>query len=178
VVRACSQGPEDYSQRAGLVDTLIKAKEDKAKEGRPASGKGSRPNTKVAAGRSQKVGCQYRFSVTPAAEDPSVSRIVHFESRHVNRQGEDCHADRRNSKSAVTAPSRQRRTGEPLAEAPVAAAAALVPTAAPVGPPRAAPGAAPACTVESVQKELDSLCGWVKVSTLMVFWLSSFVEAR
>ena len=70
-----------------LVDALIKTKEDKAKEGRPASGPGSRPNTKVATGRSQKVGCQYRFSVTPAAEDPSVSRIVHFESRHMNPSG-------------------------------------------------------------------------------------------
>ena len=38
MVFACSQGPEDYSQQAGLVDALIKAKEDKAKEGRPASG--------------------------------------------------------------------------------------------------------------------------------------------
>ena len=73
------------------MDALIKAGEEKAKEGKPASGKGSRPNSKVKAGRGQKVGCQCRFHVTPWAGELNASRVVSFQPRHINLQGEECH---------------------------------------------------------------------------------------
>jgi hypothetical protein len=69
----CGYGPQDFRHRLPPPSTQ-----------RPASGIGSRPNTKTSRGASQRRGCQANFMAAPLYNNSSITKLHYFETRHLN----------------------------------------------------------------------------------------------
>ena len=80
----CEHGPEDHS--TGHENDPLPCEIE-----RPATGPGSRPNTKCSRGDSKKTGCRAHYSTAPLLDDPTITRITIYESEHLNSSGELCH---------------------------------------------------------------------------------------